>query len=195
MTNPYFSGGVNPYHMNDPTSDMFKSGRKSGQNSPVRHLSPNSSPQLRPTKSPSLRPKSNLSIVTDASGDPRASAITVFPGLDEAPALPSPRLAVPTKGASSLAPPSPTTRPALDFPMPRAYAADKPRDSAASTVTLFPRGVPSPTVAAFGAGPALSKPKLVDARAAPGLRAPPPAAHRTPGADEDMSWLNIDAGQ
>jgi len=199
MTNPYFSGGVNPYHMNDPTTELFKSGRKSGQNSPVRHRSPTSSPQLRPTKSPSLRPKSNLSIVTDASGDPRASAITVFPGLDEAPALPSPRLAVPpAKGASSLAPPSPTTRPPLDFPMPRAYAADKPRDSAASTVTLFPRGVPSPTVASFGPGPAVTKPKLVDARAAFGApRPPPPAAHRTPGAsvDEDMSWLNIDAGQ
>lgn len=73
-TNPYFSGGVNPYHTNDPTANLFSG--KSGKSA----------------NSPTLRPKS---ILTDT--DSRASTVTVFPGAN---GLPSPKFA-PSKPAAT----------------------------------------------------------------------------------------------
>lgn len=195
-TNPFFTSGVNPYHMNDPTSDLFKNGRKSS-GSPV--LRPTQSPTLRPTNSPVLRPRSNLSIVTDADKNSRGSAVAVFSGANS---LGSPKF-----------PPKPMASKAagVDFPMPKAYFGNnQARDSGASNVTVFPRGVPSsPTASTFG--PSAIKPKLVEARSPPTstygsiAQAPPAAAaagsqrkgpviRKTTG-DEDMSWLNINAGR
>lgn len=192
-TNPFFSSGVNPYHINDPTADLFKNGRKSGSSSPV----------LRATQSPILRPKSNLSVVTDAN-DTHYSAVTAFPGSN---GLPSPKFG-PSKSAGS-------NTAKLDFPMPKAYfGSNQGHDLAASDANMFPRGVPSPTASTFG--PMAVKPKLVEARSPPtstygspaakyGASAVPtapaatakklgPVIRKTTG-DEDMSWLNINAGR
>lgn len=197
-TNPYFTSGVNPYHINDPTVELFKNGPKSGSSSPV--LRPTQSPTLRATQSPILRPKSNLSVVTDAD-DTGSSAVTVFPGEN---GLPSPKFG-PSKSAGSK-----TT--GLNFPMPKTYFGNNQgRDSGASNVTLFPSGMPSPTTSTFG--PSAVKPRLVEARSPPSSmygspvaknRAPPvppaaaqkngPVIRKTTG-DEDMSWLNINAGR
>jgi hypothetical protein len=181
-TNPYFSGGVNPYHQNDPTADLFKNGRNPKTGSPV--LRPTQSPTLKPAQSPLLRPKSNLSIVTDADGASRASDITVFPG---AQSLGSPKY--------------PPSKSAMDFPMPKAYfgankqTGEEVRDSAASNVTVFPRGVPasgnSPTTGTFAASKGGSQ--LVPPSPTHSQRKGP-VIRKTTG-DEDMSWLNINAGK
>jgi len=173
-SNPYFSGGVNPYHLNDPTAGYF-----AGKNS----KSANSSPILRP--------KSNLSLVTDA--DSRASAITVFPGAN---GLPSPKF-MPSKLGDSKSLP--------DLPIPRALIAGgagnhQARDSNASNVTIFPRGVSSPRVSTFG--PGAVKPRIVDATSpttSAYLSPPQPAATakgttvKKLSTHEDMSWLNINS--
>jgi hypothetical protein len=76
----------------------------------------------------------------------------------------------------------PRTTPAplsSDFPMPRAYAAGQARDSTASNMTAFPRGVPSPVMSAY---PMQST--------GHGNRGP---VLRKMTGSEDMSWLNINA--
>lgn len=175
-SNPYFSSGVNPYHMNDPTAGYF-----AGRNSKSA------------SSSPILRPKSNLSIVTDA--DSRTSAITVFPGAN---GLPSPKFMPSKLGDSKFTP--------ADMPLPRALLAGgggkhQARDSNASnssSATLFPRGIPSPRVSTFG--PGAVKPRIVDATSpttSTYLSTPQPVATgkgtnvKNLSTHEDMSWLNI----
>ena len=171
-SNPYFSGGVNPYHMNDPTANYF-SGKnsKSANNSPI------------------LRPKSNLSIVTDA--DSRASAITVFPGAN---GLPSPKFMPPKLGSSI-----PTDMPIPRALIAGGGARDS-NASNSSSATLFPRGIPSPRVSTFG--PGAVKPRIVDATSpttSTYLSPPQPVVTgkgttvKKLSTHEDMSWLNINA--
>jgi hypothetical protein len=177
-SNPYFSGGVNPYHTNDPTAGYFTGkNNKSANNSPI------------------LRPKSNLSFVTDA--DSRTSAMTVFPGAN---GLPSPKF-MPSKLGDSKSISS-------DIPIPRALivgggANHQANDSNASNVssaTLFPHGIPSPRVNTFG--PGAVKPRIVDATSpttSTYLSPPQPVATgkgttvKMLSTHEDMSWLNINA--
>jgi hypothetical protein len=129
-----------------------------------------------------------------------ASQVTVFPsGLTG-----SPKLSAFPKGVLAQRPPQ-NQHDDFDFPMPKAYFGGQNRESTASAttvasnITVFPRGVPSPTTASF------PKAKLVDARSPPPVPPVPPVPdsptlrrgpviRKTTG-DEDMSWLNINAGR
>jgi hypothetical protein len=182
--NPYFATGTNPYHVNDPTTNYFSKGRKA--------------------ESPPSLPDLNLDFAQHNFGesqrDSQSSQITVFPsGLAG-----SPKLSAFPKGQLAQKAPPQQQHEDFDFPMPKAYFGGQNRDSSASgmtvasNITVFPRGVPSPTVSTF------PKPKLVDARSPPVPPVPPvpdspnlrrgPVLRKTTG-DEDMSWLNINAGR
>jgi hypothetical protein len=180
--NPYFSGGTNPYHTNDHTQTYFSKKRT------AEHV-----PSL-----PDLGlPQHNFG----ENRDSQASQVTIFPsGIAD-----SPKLSAFPKGILTQKQPSPAhQQDDFDFPMPQAYFGNQPRDSTASNntvasnVTVFPRGVPSPTATSF------PRPKLVDARSPPVPPVPPvpenqavrrgPVIRKTTG-DEDMSWLNINAGR
>jgi hypothetical protein len=177
--NPYFSSGTNPYHTNDPTQSYFSKKRTA---------------EPAPTLPDLGLPQHNFG----DNRDSQASQITVFPsGVAD-----SPKLSAFPRGILAQKQPSPHDD--FDFPMPQAYFGNQHRDSTASNntvasnVTVFPRGVPSPTATSF------PRPKLVDAKSPPVPPVPPvpeaqvlrrgPVIRKTTG-DEDMSWLNINAGR
>jgi hypothetical protein len=143
----------------------------------------------------------------DVNRDSSGSAMTVFPsGIGAS----SPKLhSFPNR--APLGPPQPqAASDDFDFPMPQAYFGQQ-RDSkasalsASSNVTVFPGGIPaSPTVNSFNKTNVLSnKPAMADARrpfATSTPEVPPSPARRGPvirkhTGDEDMSWLNINAGK
>jgi hypothetical protein len=170
--NPYLASGINPYHTDNPPPALpeMKFGGYGGEH----------------------------------QRDSQASAVTVFPsGIGG-----SPKLAAFPKSQLAKPKPQPLQQDSFDFPMPKAYfGSGQNRDSAASNytvasnVTVFPRGVPSPTTSTF------PKPKLIDTKSPPVPPVPPvpvipdsptlrrgPVIRKTTG-DEDMSWLNINAGR
>lgn len=140
----------------------------------------------------------------DVNRDSSGSAVTLFPSGIGA--------GTPTLSTFPNRTPAPHAQASdhdFDFPMPQAYFGH-PRDSSASDMTVFP-GLASPTTAkTFNssqptATPATSitKPTMVDTRrpfAAPAVQTPSSPAWRGPvmrktTGDEDMSWLNINAGR
>ncbi|QDS74464.1 hypothetical protein FKW77_006608 [Venturia effusa] len=147
----------------------------------------------------------------DVNRDSSGSAMTLFPsgiGAD------SPQLSTfPTRTATATAPPPPQRIQVpdheFDFPMPQAYFGQH-RDSTASDVTVFPGSVPAAANTfkpsqpnAAPPIPSTSKPTMVENRrpfASPAAQAPSSPAWRGPvmrktTGDEDMSWLNINAGK
>lgn len=142
----------------------------------------------------------------DGNRDSSGSVMTLFPsGIGAG----SPKLS--TFPNRAPAPPLRAQAPDhdFDFPLPQAYFGQH-RDSSASDVTVFP-GPESPTLAkssdpqqptATSANP-FTKPSMVENRrpfAAPAAQSPSSPAWRGPvmrktTGDEDMSWLNINAGR
>jgi hypothetical protein len=149
----------------------------------------------------------------DVNRDSSGSAMTVFPSWIGAG---SPKLHT-FPNRTPVGPPQPQApNDDFDFPMPRAYFGQQ-RDSnasalsASSNMTVFPGGMPaSPTVKSFNkpnvpspTATSFNKPTIVDSRR-PGVlpvpEIPPSPARRGPvirkhTGDEDMSWLNINAGK
>lgn len=148
-----------------------------------------------------------------ASRDSSASAMTLFPsGVGAG----SPQLSTfPNRTPAAPAAPPPQAQAPnhdFDFPMPQAYFGGQQRDSSASNMTVFP-GSASPTTAKTFNSPqaqppatsatSFTKPTMVENRrpfAAPAAQIPPSPAWRGPvmrktTGDEDMSWLNINAGR
>jgi hypothetical protein len=149
----------------------------------------------------------------DVNRDSSGSAMTVFPSGIGAN---SPKLHTFPNRPLVAPPQAQAHTDEFDFPMPRAYFGQQ-RDSnasamsAVSNMTVFPGGAPaSPTVKSFNkpnvpqpTATSFSKPTMVDTRrpfVASVQEVPPSPAWRGPvirkqTGDEDMSWLNINAGR